>query len=380
VRILILPLSLLLGLASATAVPAQETPDFAVCTKPGDTVAPLDTVAQCNRLLDLGHLSDGDTAALLNGRGSANDDAGNYEKAIADYDKAIGLKPDYDEAYNNRGVAYDNVGNPRQAILDYSMAIRLDPQYAEAYNNRSGSYEDLGDHERALADINRAIALDPDIPEYFNNRGNVYSSVGDFDSAIRDYNKAIEMNPNYANAFNGRGNAYSYGKGEYENAIRDYSKALELNPDQTNARWAKGVFLFVLARYGEAEEILVQHVARRPDDPYGIMLLYLARRHQQRDGSGDLDQQAAKLDSPDWPMPLVRLYQGRISAEELDRKIAAAPSLSALARCEADFYMGEIDLVSGRADVAKKRFQAAVDVCPDDYGELSGAKAELARL
>lgn len=374
----LLALALAAGVASVAR--SDQTADLAACVTPGGPADNAQRITECSRLLDGGRLSKNDAAMVLNGRGQAYDDDGAYEKAISDYNQAIALKPDYSEAFNNRGVTYDNLGNGRQAIVDYAQAIRLDPQYAEAYGNRGGSYADLGDYERALDDLNRAVAISPEFAEAFNTRGNVHSDLGDYDAAIRDYDTAIELDPHYANAFNGRGNAYSYGKGEYEKAIEDYSRAIALNPEQHNARWARGVALFVLGHYPEAAESLAEHVSRKPDDPYGILLLYVARRHQQQDSAAELAQQAANLDLSDWPAPLLRLYQGKLSAAELDAKLAETQSLSPRVRCEADFYMGEMDLLEGRADQAKTRFENALSICPTDNGELSGARAELRRM
>ena len=39
-------------------------------------------------------------------------------------------------AYHNRGVSKDKLGNYKGAIADYDKAIELNPQYASAYNNR----------------------------------------------------------------------------------------------------------------------------------------------------------------------------------------------------------------------------------------------------
>ena len=35
---------------------------------------------------------------------------GNYDQAISDFTKAIGLDPNYAKAYNNRGLAYYTEG------------------------------------------------------------------------------------------------------------------------------------------------------------------------------------------------------------------------------------------------------------------------------
>ena len=56
-------------------------------------------------------------------RGSALDDLGRYEEAIASYDHALKFKPDDDLAWNGRGVALDNLGRLEEAITSYDKAL-----------------------------------------------------------------------------------------------------------------------------------------------------------------------------------------------------------------------------------------------------------------
>jgi Tfp pilus assembly protein PilF len=44
-------------------------------------------------------------------RGNNHLDTGDLDRAIADYDEAIELDPNYTEAYINRGVVYKNKGD-----------------------------------------------------------------------------------------------------------------------------------------------------------------------------------------------------------------------------------------------------------------------------
>ena len=50
------------------------------------------------------------------------------------------------------------LGNDKGAIADYDKAIELDPQYALAYNNRGDSKVNLGNYKRAIAYYNRGIS------------------------------------------------------------------------------------------------------------------------------------------------------------------------------------------------------------------------------
>ena len=64
-------------------------------------------------------------------------------------------------AYNNRGNAYANKVDYDRAIADYNRAIEVDPKYALAYSNRAIAYANKKDNGRAIADYRKALEFDP---------------------------------------------------------------------------------------------------------------------------------------------------------------------------------------------------------------------------
>ncbi len=66
-------------------------------------------------------------------RGNEQYKRGNFVNAIASYDKALAIKPDYHEAWNNRGVALRNLGRIEEAIASCDKALALNPDYHQAW-------------------------------------------------------------------------------------------------------------------------------------------------------------------------------------------------------------------------------------------------------
>jgi len=97
-------------------------------------------------------------------RGTAHIAKGEYDQAIACFDKAIAIAEDFPEAYCNRGTAYYEKGELDLAIADFDRAIELDPDCAEAYYNRAVARYDKGEYDKARADVKNAQRLGHRVP------------------------------------------------------------------------------------------------------------------------------------------------------------------------------------------------------------------------
>jgi tetratricopeptide (TPR) repeat protein len=177
-------------------------------------------------------------SALIS-QGTADSNAGYYDKAIATFSEAIRLDPTSALAFRNRGNVYANKGDNDRAIADYSEAIRLDPKNALVLRNRGDAYTNKGDNDRAIADLNEAIRLDPKSALAFSYRGVGHANKGDYERAIADFNVAIQLDPRSTHAFRNRGVVYAH-KGDDNRAIADLNEAIRLDPKSALALRNRG--------------------------------------------------------------------------------------------------------------------------------------------
>jgi tetratricopeptide (TPR) repeat protein len=176
----------------------------------------------------------------INDRGNAYYRKGDYDRAIRSYDDAIRLNPKTAIAYANRANAYRMKADYDRAIRDFDEAIRLDPKDPGAIRSRGQLYTDKGDYARAIGDLNEAIRLKSDDAESYNTRGFIYKQQDENDSAIRDLDQAIKLQPKLAPAFSNRGDAWRR-RGDADRAIIDLDEAIRLDPSMTAAYVARGL-------------------------------------------------------------------------------------------------------------------------------------------
>jgi tetratricopeptide (TPR) repeat protein len=189
----------------------------------------------------------------------------NYSGAIADYDQAIRLNPNYSDAYRLRGVARAESGNRQGAITDFNQAIQLNPNFTMAYYNRATLYHKLGSMQRAIADYDQAIRLNPNFAIAYFNRGKARYYLGDQLGAIADYDQAIRLNPNFTAAYSARG-AIRNALGDRKGSINDHDREVQSAPNDAIAYWNRGV---ARLRSGDIQGAIVdfdQSIRINPND------------------------------------------------------------------------------------------------------------------
>ena len=187
-----------------------------------------------------------------------------YKEAIAAYDQALAIKPDYHEALNNKGLALSALGRKEDAIAAYDQALAIKPDLHEALYAKGNALSALGRKEDAIAAYDQALAIKPDYHEALSNKGLALYALGRNEAAIAAYDQALAIKPDKHEALNNKGLAL-YALGRKEDAIAAYDQALAIKPDKHEALYAKGAALYALGRNEGAIAAYDQALAIKPD-------------------------------------------------------------------------------------------------------------------
>jgi len=100
--------------------------------------------------------------AVLNALGLACMRTERLVEALACYDKALAINPDFAPGWFNRGWALERLGELGKAAESYERATALDPAHLAAWANQAWIASRRGDATAAKASAERALALDAD--------------------------------------------------------------------------------------------------------------------------------------------------------------------------------------------------------------------------
>ncbi len=97
------------------------------------------------------------------------------------------------EDFLDAGVEKGESGDFQEAIADFNKALIIDAQSASAYYYRGSAKVALGDHQGAIADLNKALAINPQYADAYRTRGITKELIDDLTGACADWRKASSL-------------------------------------------------------------------------------------------------------------------------------------------------------------------------------------------
>ncbi len=196
--------------------------------------------------------------------GTALQAQGKFDAAAAAYRRALELRPDHAQAHCGLASVSHSQGRLNDAIQSYKTALSLQPDFTVAWVNLGNVFQDLGALPNAIDSYQAAIALEPTIAEAHNNLATALQAQGKLSDAVTSYETAIELKPNYAEAHCNLGTVLA-ALGDNPAAITRYRLAISMAPDYADAHSNLGNLLQSCGQLGAAHESYTKALSLTPD-------------------------------------------------------------------------------------------------------------------
>ena len=197
--------------------------------------------------------------------------ANHLEKALAMFDRALGMKPKHADALNARGVVLTKKGSYDKALELFRRALELDDNNGFRMNIALAYYM-KGERESANLMFEGVVALDDSYSQLFDFLADVGAAEEFYEVGVsylrqKNYDKALELfdqaeaaDPQFADAVNGRGVALSR-QGHYAEALEQFELAARMDIDQLGYQLNVALAHHLLGNPKRAEALYRQIVA-----------------------------------------------------------------------------------------------------------------------
>ncbi len=191
--------------------------------------------------------------------------AGEREKAIEHFNRALKLKPDSAEVHTNLGNVLSDIGRVDDAIKHYRKAISLEPDFSEGHYNLAVVLAQQDKSDEAIAEYREAWRLDRWNLDALNNLAHLLHKKGETEEAIKLYEKAIALEPGNIIAHGRLGLVLARIK-RIDEAIAEFRVVLAARPDDVEMHCNVGLLLERQNKIGEAIRHYRQALEIKPND------------------------------------------------------------------------------------------------------------------
>jgi len=154
-----------------------------------------------------------------------------HPSSLRNYDEALKITSNCEECYFFKGLNYREMirleNHDELAIAMFQKAISLNPNFYEAYI-QLGELNETKNTKLALEYFNAALRLQPKSIEALYHRGYHYQMINNFDSAGADYKRILEINQTYLDAYFNVA-FMNMQQGKWETAIEGFKIVVKLN-------------------------------------------------------------------------------------------------------------------------------------------------------
>ncbi len=197
------------------------------------------------------------------------------ESDAADRDKAIAL------AY--LGMISDDKGEYDRAVALFNRALTYDKKNPDIYKNLSLAYRHKKDFNKAIESAEQSASIKSDDTDTKTLLGNIYFETGKYDDAISAYRGVLDKTPDNPRVLYNMGSALMQ-KGDEFAAVEYFKKAgaADRIGEVAHRAYSRlGVIYIERKDFAEAEKYLKEAVSIRPNDAlnrYNLGIAYLRQK------------------------------------------------------------------------------------------------------
>jgi tetratricopeptide (TPR) repeat protein len=127
--------------------------------------------------------------------GTAFQDEGRLNEALAEYRASAQLAPDYPCVHKNLGSVLDALGRPEEALAEYRLALQIEPRVPALHDGIGIVFVELGRFDEAMSEFVAAARLDPAYPWPYFQMGKALLKQGRDAEAIDKLREALRISP-----------------------------------------------------------------------------------------------------------------------------------------------------------------------------------------
>ena len=127
----------------------------------------------------------------------------NSEKKLRLLEELLRKYPQEKQVHYEIGFFSESRKKYPEALAEYEIALSLDPNFGVVLNQAGYVYAELGDFEKAIRCFERYAAINPGQANPIDSIAELYFRMGDFDKARAKYREALEIRPDFAGSCRG---------------------------------------------------------------------------------------------------------------------------------------------------------------------------------
>ncbi len=187
-------------------------------------------------------------------------------KAEAEFNKAVQLQPQSEEAVTTLALLYDDEGQNEKAV-QILTAVPEGSRTAKTYAAMGFTYEQAKDYKDAVTAYKKAVDLDHDNLDAVRGLAQNLLNNGDPDAALQQYRAVAEADPQDAQTYLRIAEIYRR-QGKFEQALDSLNKAEAIVTDSQEIPFTRSEIYEAQGRYDEAAQIL-QKLIEKSTKPAG---------------------------------------------------------------------------------------------------------------